>query len=219
MLDAAGAAVRRAVGPSGVVIANGLGLYPDNPPDHGLSLLPHVDGLMVEHFMAFESLDPVNGTLVPAMFAEAVALLATAAADNKTVLVRAWPGPATLPIGALGPSWPGGRQPTTYAGLAGAAAAWLTPALAAYLIVATPTTWFSYTWWYTAPDGVYPCPAGECSAPAGWYPDLARPLGAPTSPAGTRVPGGTGWAYSRTFEHATVWFDAGNVSGATITWS
>jgi hypothetical protein len=178
-----------------------------------------LDGVVYEHFLGFEMLDPTNGTLIPALFEEARQLLLNATALNKTVLVKAWPGPVTTPILPLGPSWPGNTQPNTYQGRADAALQWLDPALAAFLIVAGNNTWFSYSWWYTFPDGYAPCPDAPdtCSTPAGWYPQLAIPLGEPAGP-GARVPGGSGWLYARTFAHADVVFDAANVTNSQITW-
>lgn len=125
------------------LIGNGLELYPRDPPDHGAGVLPFMDGVVWEHWLAFKMLDAVNGSLVPALFDEAVGLLANATAGGKVVLVKGWPGPATTPITPLGPAWPGGDQPGDYAGRAAAAAAWLTPSLAAFLLVVEPNVYFS----------------------------------------------------------------------------
>jgi hypothetical protein len=74
-------------------IGNGLGLYPNNPPDHGMATLPYLDGVVWEHFLGFEMLDDSNGSLVPALYQQAVDLITqVSVASNKTVLVKAWPG-------------------------------------------------------------------------------------------------------------------------------
>lgn len=216
-LNATRASIRKSMRPGSLLIGNGLTQYPNNPPDHGLAQLGDVDGVCFEHFLSFEMLDPSNGSLVPAMYQQAVELIGNATAAGKVVLVRGWPGPVSQPIGPLGPSWTssaGAEAPTTYAGRAAAATTWLEASLAGYLIIADVSTYFSYNWWYTAPDGVYPCPAGECSAPAAWYPELSQPLGAPQGPYER-----DGWVYRRSFEHAHVVFDARNVSASTIQWT
>lgn len=216
MLNDTRTALKGIVSPDFEVIGNGLAQYGE-PADGGVAVLPFVDGVCWEHFMAFEMLDPKNGTLIPALFDAAVALIANVSAQGKTVLVKTWPGPATTPILPLGPSWPGGNQPDTYAGRADAASAWLPVTLAGFLIVVQPNVYLSYSTWYTAPDGYYPCPPGECSTPENWFPEFAMPLGAPTGPA-TRVAGGSGWVYRREFAAATVLFDAGNVTASVIQW-
>jgi hypothetical protein len=70
--------------------------------------------------------------------------------------VKAWPGPVTTPIEALGPSWTsaaGAPAPSDYDGRAAAAAQWLEPALAAYLILAQNNTFMSYSWWCVVGEG------------------------------------------------------------------
>lgn len=196
-----------------MLFGNGLDEYAQIA-GHGVDALPYLDGIVYEHFLAFEMLDPVNGTVVPALFDEAMGLILNASAQGKGVLVKAWPGPCTTPILPLGPAWPGNSQPMTYAGRAAAAAQWLTPALAAFLVLVQPNIYLSYSTWYTAPDGYYPCPNNTCSAPVSWYPALAHPLGAPSGPALR-----TGWTYSRAFEHAQVTFNAANVTASTIVWT
>ena len=125
------------------------------------------------------------------------------------------------PITSFGPSWSTAWEvatnvttPQTYGGRAAALAANLVPSLASFLIVAQPTVWFAYSWWYSSFDGVMPCVTpGTCSAPAEWYPELSRPLGAPLGNFTKQ-----GWVYSRDFEHAHVEFVADNITASTITW-
>jgi hypothetical protein len=223
MMNMTRAAIQTAMGPTAQVIGNGLGLYPNDPPDHGVSFLPSLDGVVWEHFLAFEMLDPKNGSLIPTLFDESLQLIAEAVALDKTVLIKGWPGPATTPILPLGPAWPagfpGGPVPDTYVGRAAAAAQYVEPALAGFLLAAAPSVWWSYSTWYTSPDGYFPCPAThECSTPDDFYPTFANALGSPAGPA-QRVPGGSGWVYTRAFEHATVTFDAVNwLNGSSVTW-
>jgi hypothetical protein len=205
--------------PDARLLGNVFNLYTSVDPGHGTESLPHVDGGCFEHWGGFEMLDATTGKLDPALYEVGRQLVVNATRAGQNVFIRGWPGPATQPITALGPSWPGGRQPQDRAGLAAAAAEWFVPALASYLVVAENTTFFSYSWWYTVDDGVTPCPEapGTCSAPAGWYPELSKPLGPPAGPA-ARVPGGSGWRYARSFAHADVVYDAGDVKASTITW-
>ena len=207
-------AVQMSMRPGALLIANALTQYA-TPPDHGLALLPFVDGLMLEHFNSFESLDRVTGALSPAAFALTARLVREASAAGKVVLIKAWPGPICQPIGALGPSWCGPRSaPTTHAGRAEVAGTALEAALAAYLILATDYTFFSFSWWYTSTDGAFPCDDdGSCSAPGGWYPELSKRLGPPLGDASLN-----GTVYSRAFQFASVHFDATNVSAGHISW-
>jgi len=204
--------------PGGVqVIGNGLAQYwyPNNPAfsrDDGAGMVPFYDGVCVEHFAAFE-MTAANCSLVPDLMRDMLERVAAVAAQNKTVLVKGWPGPATLPITPLGPSWPaacGAAPGATREARAQDALDWFTPSYALFLLAAEPTVFWSYSWWYGFDDG-YWAPSSEAetnmtSAPLGWYPDLARPLGAPLGPA-ARVPGGSGWRYARTFERAQVAVD------------
>ena len=220
MLNQTNIAIKTVMGPNAQVIGNGLGLYPNNPPDHGMSSLPFMDGVVWEHFLAFEMLDPKNGSLIPSLFDEMVTLLTNVSSMNKTILVKAWPGPMTTPIEPLGPQYPNGSAPTTYEGRAEAATNGLTPSLAGFLLIVQPNVWLSYSTWYTAPDGYYVCPVGECSTPSNWFPDFNRSLGNPLSNVQRLSPNvGSGWVYTRQFQYATIYFDAVDWTNATITWN
>ena len=72
-------------------------------------------------------------------------------------------------------------------------------ALAAYLIMAEPSVYFQYQWWYASNNGMVPCPAdpASCAFPYGFYPEYKYPLGAPLGPAVL-----TGYVYTRSFQHA-----------------
>lgn len=172
-------------------------------------------------WMSFESVDSVTGSIKPSLFAASVALVQEAVDAGLIVLLRTWPGPVVQPITSFGPSWSTAWEvatnvttPQTYGGRAAALTANLVPALASFLIVAQPTVWFAYSWWYSSFDGVMPCVTpGTCSTPAGWYPELSRPLGAPLGNYTKQ-----GWVYSRDFEYAHIEFIADNITASTITW-
>ena len=130
----------------------------------------------------------------------------------------------TTPITSLGPSWPascGAPAGSTHAERGQQALEWFVPAYALFLLAVEPTVYWSYSWWYSVDDGIFapatPADANSTSAPVNWYPDLQKPLGAPAGPA-ARVPGGSGWVYTRTFDHAVVTVDLSNWRGATIAW-
>lgn len=211
------AAVHAAMRPGALLFGNGLAAYTNNPPDHGLALAPYLDGFCYEHFNAFESLNAQTGQLVPSQFALALALIRNATAMGKPVLVRAWPGPACAPIRGMGPSWCGPEPaPDTYPAAAQAMRDRLVPALAGYLIVATELTYFSYSWWYTDKDGMFPCYSpGACSFPEGWLPELAKPLGAPL---GDYALDAARQLYTREFAFASVRFNVTNMSASSIEW-
>lgn len=215
--------------PGGVqVIGNGLAQYhaanPYYPADDGMGMVPFTDGVCVEHWAAFEMTDASNCSIIPAMVEDMLARIAAVAALNKTVLIKGWPGPVTTPITSLGPSWPascGAPAGSSHAERGQQALEWFTPAYALFLLAVEPTVFWSYSWWYSSTDGYYapatPADANTTSAPIGWYPDLKRPLGEPAGPA-ARVSGGSGWVYTRTFDHAVVTVDLANWRGATIAW-
>lgn len=216
--------------PGGVqVIGNGLAQYWTSDPafsrDSGMGMVPFYDGVCVEHFAAFE-MTAANCSLVPELMADMLQRIAAVAALNKTVLVKGWPGPVTTPISDLGPSWPaacGRPAGATHEARASDALEWFEPSYALFLLAAEPTVFWSYSTWYGLADGYWapasPAQANLTSAPLGWYPDLARPLGEPAGPA-ARVPGGSGWRYERAFEHAAVSVDLADYrASAKIVWS
>jgi hypothetical protein len=210
------------------VIGNGLAQYhganPGFPADDGMGMVPFMDGVCVEHFAAFEMTNTSNCSLIPAMMQEMLGHIAATAALNKTVLIKGWPGPVNTPIAQFGPTWPascGADAGETRIARAANALAYFTPSYALFLLAVEPTVYWSYSWWYSIADGYFP-PASEAdanttSAPLGWYPDLSKPLGAPLGPA-TQIEGGSGWIYTRSFEHAMVSVDLANYQAANITY-
>lgn len=151
------------------VIGNGLAQYalddPAFPPDMGMSMVPYMDGVCVEHFAAFEMTDGSNCSLIPSRMAQMLGMIAAVAAQNKTVLVKSWPGPVTTPITNMGPSWPascGAPAGTSHEQRGRDALAWFTPSYALFLLAVEPTVFWSYSWWYDQAeyvvDGTTPPP-------------------------------------------------------------
>ena len=206
-------------------VGNSFFFYPQNPT-YGVNTLPVQDGTCLEHFISFEML---NGQAQPriSLFDQAIQMIEDATLTRKMpVLVRGFPGPMAGPICAQGPSFnanSGLPQPSC-SGATGFTqrAAWaryfLVPVLAGYLVAANERTYFSYNWWYTAPDGIYPCPTGECSAPSDWYPELTRNIGPPLGRYSKTTSGGR-VVYRRRFRNANVTFDASNISRSVIDWA
>jgi hypothetical protein len=134
--------------PQGIVLGNGIEMYPNLPSnDYNMYTLADMGGIMGEHFAVFESVLP-SGRLNVTRVALYLDAITTAAAQNKLVVFAAWPGPLVSPFGAKGfPSWPGGTQPTTYDQWRAALLANHTFALAGYLTVAAPTVFMQYQGW------------------------------------------------------------------------
>ena len=137
--------------------------------------------------------------------------------------MHAFPGPANAPFSSVSnissayPAWDGPvSRPDSVAGLQGAMADLLVQSLAPYLIIAAPTTYFGYAWFYDWETGYGLCPGStaECAAPVAWFPEFDRPLG---PPAGPPVVSGTVW--TREFMHASVYVDLADRSKSAITWS
>ena len=209
------------------VIGNGLAQYhqanPDFPADDGMGMLPYMDGVCVEHFGAFEMTNPDNCSLIPQLTFEMLNNIAAASALNKTILVKGWPGPVSVPIDALGPEWPASCKATagaTRIERAQQAGEWFMPAWALFLQIADDTVFWSYSWWYDVHDGYYPDPTdpgqgNSSSAPSVWYPQLGDPLGRPLGPF-TRVPGGSGWLLERRFENAMATIDLADFKSGIV---
>eukprot|EP00055_Hartaetosiga_balthica_P007130 m.24107 g.24107 ORF g.24107 m.24107 type:complete len:473 (-) comp5618_c0_seq1:101-1519(-) len=230
---------RAKLGSGKPVFGNGIDAYPQFPM-HGMDFAPVVDGFCVEHVASFEQVLP-DGTLNVTRTAGLISNMAKATAMGKMLLVRTWPGPVTEPINSMGPSYPSGYgpTPTTYAERQHASISHEEFADAIYLIVASDTTFYNYNWWYDVNDGVFPCNVtAGCSGPATWFPNWAKPLGAPKGPAirsfknGTEI-GSVGSAqedvltfqeqwdapiYDRQFEHVTVHLDLSSRKNTFVLW-
>eukprot|EP00045_Choanoeca_perplexa_P011270 m.118715 g.118715 ORF g.118715 m.118715 type:complete len:400 (+) comp15572_c0_seq1:146-1345(+) len=186
--------------PDGLILGNGIAMYPQFP-DHFMPSTHYVNGVMTEHFAAFESRDSKTGQLNITRVKLEMDLIAQVAADpNKTVVVDTWPGPMVAPF-----NWAKDiTTPTTNEAIAQAMLKYFPVSLAAYLTLAEANIYFQYIWWYPIRFGAIPCPdnPSACAAPTDWY-NTTRRVGAPLGKA-TLSDDGT--VYTRQFEHATsVW--------------
>jgi hypothetical protein len=182
-----------------------------------------------------DGIQHVDGTLnVTKMVGMFEAILKQAAA-GKTVLIRGVPGPIdtfgyTVNLTAAGgwgnwpkqmtvPAWPPAFrpewQPKTVYDLQEASREMLQSQLAMYLVVAAPTVWWAYGWWYDQQSGWAPCPdnPGGCAVPPDWYPELSKPLG---KPLGSAVRNGPVWV--RHFEHAIATANLADQSKSSVQW-
>ena len=93
--------------------ANGLVGYDVLDPNYCLGSVPYVDGLCIEHFGSFEQVTTAEGRSNRVMDGDY--------ADDKSIFIKAWPGPVGSPIDWYGPTWPsayeGYPRPRTYAEL------------------------------------------------------------------------------------------------------
>ena len=124
----------------------------------------------------------------------------TPASPYNTFIATTWQGPV--------------RMPSTAEGVRQAAADTLVQSLAPFLIVANEHVFLQYSWFYEMQDGNIPCPpAIECGMPSSWYPEYAKPLGAPKGPAVKN-----GYVWTREFAHASVYVDVRSRASSKITW-
>ena len=185
--------------------------------------LQHFNGAFEEMFGSFATQNrdgTWNVTLMEASFKNIIA----ASNAGHTVVIHAFPGPATVPFNHIGTpqngfeinSWAGPvKAPTVADAVRKAAADRLVESLAPFLIVANERVFLSYAWFYNVEDGYIPCKAGvECAMPSEWYPEFTRPLG---PPKGAALQNGTIW--TREFEHASVYVDLRDRTACRITWS
>eukprot|EP00117_Sycon_ciliatum_P021279 scpid75440/ scgid18700/ len=194
------------------------------PPDITWNTtLSNFNGAFDEMFGSF-STEYKNGSWNTALMERTFETVINASSAGHTIVIHAYPGPATVPFASRGtpgndfivPSWNGQVQvPTTAEGCREAAAKRLVESLAPFLIVANERVFLGYAWLYSIEDGYIPCKAGvECGMPSEWYPEFTRPLGPPKA-AATRQ--GTVW--TREFEHASVYVDLANRSASRVTWN
>jgi hypothetical protein len=205
----------------GMVLANGLSEYGLNPADpHNARLVGAAGGVQSEHYAAFEQIDPVSGGLRLDKVADALMRMERAAKETA-VFASFWAGPytgfSTLPGPGKGwPEYANGTQPcgaaqrncTTadlYTGWRAKLQQYLEFNLASFLLIASPTSFFTQAVWYELHQGFVPCPEAPdaCALPEDFYPLLKKPLG---RPLGERVAMGA-YRWSRRFTHANVSVD------------
>jgi len=231
-LSAARLAMLAAAQARGTVVYNGFDTSSRYAPDWNADTLSATDGANVEHWGAFECILPdgsMNTTMFGALMGEVFA--AGALYPEKSVLLKAWPGPVVAPVFFLpeaawgphrmSPSWPGnatapaGNATTPLSAAARSAALrdYFPFAFATFLVTAHARSYLHYAWWYDLCDGTSPV----CAAPSAWA-DLGewldRPLGAPR---GAPTVAGTAWR--REFERCTVSVDIADWFSATFEWS
>eukprot|EP01084_Bolivina_argentea_P198331 339645_1 len=210
------------IDPNLFMLGNGVGVLKQQV--HGLDVVPYIDGVCFEHYGSFEQINSDQGTLNP----DWLLTWTTVTKDiingiygaNKSVFIKAWPGPVTAPLEALwGPSWPVafGTRPDTYEGIAQASSELLAFPLASYLCgIYQESAYFSYSWWWAVHQGWIPCPydPSSCMAPSAWYPELSTILG---QPLGDGVFTNT-YECRRSFENANIYIDLRNYSSTVFDW-
>ncbi len=171
--------LRTTLGPSELVIFNGLRGDHQRWSDGGSRYLRVTSGAMVEHFGHF-SARTRDGRLNKERMAVDLELISRAGREGKIVIVKGWPGF----------SWMEPHRDNATENLREARSA-ITFPLACFLIAAEKSSYFCYSWGYHHNDGGL-----------AWYPEYDKPLGPPRGPARR-----DGWIYTRQFEHANVWVD------------
>ena len=172
-----------------------IGLVPPGSPqvDYNVSL-SHYAGAFDEMFGSYSTLEggmaSTTGEWDPAaMEATFYAIRNASVNDRKTVVIHATPGPAVPPFGAYIngsairiPTWAGPNPgPRSLSEAKLAMSTRLVESLAPFLIVAAPTVFFGYGWWYAAESGYTPCDddPSSCLAPTGFFPEYEQYLGPP----------------------------------------
>jgi hypothetical protein len=202
------------------------------PPGSNITkTLTHYDGAFDEMFGSFLTMEGGmhgNGEWDVEKMRFSFDAILNASGMGKTIVVHAFPGPATVPFNAVGPagnvfhtaSWAGATpSPTDPDSARAATQARLVQSLAPFLIVANEHVFFSYAWFYNIEDGYIPCPVStgvECGMPHAWFPEFSKPLGAPSGPAETDAERNV---WTRTFAHATVSVDLRNRTLSHIEWT
>lgn len=147
---------RARLGPEKIVVYNGIRSIPNSWDHGGLRYLAHTDGVITEHFAAFNS-------ATPDMMALDIERMQTAAASGAIMIFKGWPGFTWLDSEMMERS---------NAELAALATDAITFPLAAFLIVAEEHSYFNYTWGYQSQHGALD-----------WHPEFDKPLGAPRGAA------------------------------------
>jgi hypothetical protein len=182
------AELRARLGPDRIILYNGLraAVAPGQWADGGLRYAPHATGSMLEHFGFLQGARPEQMEADMAVAQRALSL-------GQVVVIKGWPSFSWLDEGVTAQA---------EATLLPRAQAEITFPLAAYLVIAEPGCYFSYSWGYREFHGWF-----------GDYPELRRPLGPPRGPAVRE-----GRRYTRAFAHAAVEVDL-DQRAAEIRWS
>ncbi|TWU38881.1 hypothetical protein Q31b_39590 [Novipirellula aureliae] len=174
---------REKIGSSKLMIQNGV---PQKADDPAAALLAVNDGAMDEHFVSSTKVNKEQ------LAADMEAFQKQAKA-GKVMVCKTWPGFDWRDKELMG-------QPR--AERSQLARERITFALACFLVVAEPYSYFCYTWGYQ----------GDDTGTFEWYPELDKPLGPPKGDA-QRI----GWQYTREFAHAAVFVDI-ETGEARIDW-
>eukprot|EP01083_Nonionella_stella_P039761 108161_1 len=208
------------------VIGNDITMYPF-APDHNLHVLPHVDGLLGDHYMAYEEVlanedgAPINATDLLLWYNISKSIRNGDYGENKVLIMKGWIGPEVSPINSFGPSWPKKfylPTPTTHSEVASVASELLQFPLAVYLCgIYDRYVYFTYTYFWGLEQGAVPCPddPSSCDAPVGWYQEFMNKLGEPMHDGQmTNV-----YKCNRSFEYADVYVDLRDRKSAMIKWN
>lgn len=174
---------RRKIGPDKLMIQNGV---PQDRDSIAWKILSVNNGAMDEHFLSVNQVDKEQ-------LATDMEAFRRVGKSRRVAICKTWPGFDWRDQEMMA------RPREERAQLARER---LTFALACFLVVAEPYSYFSYSWGYQGNDtGTFE-----------WYPEFDKPLGAPKGGAKRN-----GWKYTREFAHASVFVDI-ETGEARIDW-
>ncbi len=176
---------REKIAVDNIIMYNGI--RNTNTLHFGMQYLDITDAAKIEHFDQFQSRDKENVALDIEMMIEA-------GKRGKIVCMKGWPGFNWLERDLI--------RNTPYEELLARARKNITFPLACFLVAAQPYSYFCYSWGYR-----------ENYGSLDWYPEFAKPLGAPKGDAVK-----DGWQYSREFEGCKVWVNL-ETREARIDWN
>jgi hypothetical protein len=166
-------------------------------------------GAMFDHWTILQFLDPQNGQFNAAMVDEGFQLVDSQLLKNFTTQIKGWVGPVVKQRGIYPPNFtPVCCHP---AAQIEEARARFNSELAFFLLVATETDFWIYSWFW----GWYDYVGGNESStiPADFFPQAKCALGAPAGPM-ERIAGT--WTYKRQFAHASVFVDLTNRTASKV---
>eukprot|EP01084_Bolivina_argentea_P147074 257371_1 len=205
-------------------VANGLCSH-SYFSDYCTHIIPHTDGIWIEHFGAFDGVEvnnygKLNATVLLNWFNITKSIIRGDYGSNKFVLIKSWIGPEVTPINHNGPTWPidYGTTPTTHLEIQNASMRLLDFTLAAYLCgMYEKNVYLSYAWWYNIAEGYVPCPnnPSSCDCPINWYQQFINTLGEPiTNGIFTDT-----FKCNRSFQNAHIYVDLNDNTSAVIDWT